>query len=104
MIKWWRKRAAQAWVRARQQEVAAYDRDCMRRINELRAHEGWSVTLICDNPDFDNGPNHAIEVFGEWYFKDCNLHTKGLVMPPELVVWGNRTFRGDLLLECRART
>lgn len=34
-------------------------------INILREHEGDSVTLYSDNPDFD-GPNNIIEASGDW--------------------------------------
>lgn len=35
-------------------------------IEQLRAPEGASVTLICDNPDFDMGANSAVEVNDYW--------------------------------------
>ena len=37
-------------------------------IDELRAGEGDSVTLACDNPDFTRDEHHdsCIEVFGDW--------------------------------------
>jgi len=41
-------------------------------IETLRAPEGHSVTLMCDNPDFNGQPNCAIEVCGDW----TNWHPK----------------------------
>ena len=70
---------------ARQREFEAYQLDCMRLINELREPEGWMLNLYCDNPDFDNGPNVTIDLFGDW---------------PE--GWVERKFTGTLLLECLA--
>ncbi|WP_027578417.1 hypothetical protein [Bradyrhizobium sp. Ai1a-2] len=35
-------------------------------IEALRAEEGHSVTLVCDNPDFNLGPNNAIEACGDY--------------------------------------
>lgn len=35
-------------------------------VEALRAPEGHSVTLVCDNPDFNGQPNCAIEVCGNW--------------------------------------
>lgn len=40
--------------------------EMMRLINILRAGEGDSVTLICDNPDFNMGANCAVECNGAW--------------------------------------
>lgn len=37
-----------------------------RLLSRLRDGEGSSVTLLCDNPDFNGQPNNAIEVCGEW--------------------------------------
>jgi len=48
-----------------QREDGAEFRRLVALINELRAGEGWSVTLMNDNPDF-GGPNCAIEVCGDW--------------------------------------
>ncbi|PDT77253.1 hypothetical protein [Bradyrhizobium sp. C9] len=48
-------------------------------VEALRADEGYSVTLICDNPDFNMGPNSAVEVCGD--FTD----------------WSERRFEGDNL-------
>lgn len=35
-------------------------------INELRAEEGSSVTIVCDNPDFNDLPDRAVDCSGEW--------------------------------------
>lgn len=35
-------------------------------IESLRTAEGHSVTLVCDNPDFNGQPNCAVEVCGNW--------------------------------------
>jgi hypothetical protein len=35
-------------------------------IEALRAPEGHSVTLVCDNPDFGPGPNAKVIVCGDW--------------------------------------
>ena len=32
----------------------------------LRADEGSSVTLLCDNPDFNGQPSNAVECCGDW--------------------------------------
>ncbi len=37
-----------------------------RAINVLRKNEGSSVLILCDNPDFNDGPNNAIEVSDDW--------------------------------------
>lgn len=50
-------------------------------VEKLRAPEGHSVTLICDNPDFGLGPNNAIEVCAEW------------------TRWCPRRFTGDTMLD-----
>ena len=34
-------------------------------VESLRAVEGHSVTLLCDNPDFNEQPN-CVEVTGDW--------------------------------------
>ena len=49
------------------------------RLSRLREGEGSSVTLLCDNPDFNGQPNNAIEVCGEW------------------TNWEDRRFTGDTL-------
>lgn len=35
-------------------------------VEALRAEEGHSVTLICDNPDFNMGPNNQVECCGDY--------------------------------------
>jgi hypothetical protein len=35
-------------------------------IEKLRASEGHTVTLMCDNPDFNGQPNCAVECAGDW--------------------------------------
>jgi len=37
----------------------------LKVINELREDEGSSVTILCDNPDFE-GPANAVVCCGEW--------------------------------------
>jgi hypothetical protein len=46
--------------------VAWREVEIVRLINILRADEGDSVTLFCDNPDFNMGPNSAVECNGHW--------------------------------------
>jgi hypothetical protein len=48
-------------------------------VEQLRAPEGASVTLICDNPDFE-GASAAVEVCDEW------------------TGWKYRRFEGDTVL------
>lgn len=50
-------------------------------IDKLREPEGHSVTLFCDNPDFNGQPNCAIEVCGDW------------------TGWEDKRFPGDTVLE-----
>lgn len=38
---------------------------CMIAINDLRAAEGASVTILCDNPEY-SGAACAIEVCDDW--------------------------------------
>ena len=40
--------------------------EIVRLIELLRADEGDSVTILCDNPDFNGQPNCAIECCGDW--------------------------------------
>jgi len=49
-------------------------------VDALRAPEGDSVTLLCDNPD--GPPNNAIECNGDW------------------TDWNDRRFSGETILEC----
>jgi hypothetical protein len=51
-------------------------------IEALRADEGSSVVLLCDNPDFNGMPNNAIEVNGAW------------------TDWKDVRFMGDTILDC----
>lgn len=54
-------------------------------LTALRRDEGDSITLLCDNPDFNGQPNNAVECCGEW------------------TDWKDRRFTGDsLLLAVRA--
>lgn len=54
-------------------------------LNALRADEGDSITLLCDNPDFNGMPNNAVECNGAW------------------TNWKDHRFTGDsLLLAVRA--
>ena len=40
--------------------------EIVRLIQLLRADEGDSVTLLCDNPDFNGQPNCAVVCNGDW--------------------------------------
>lgn len=40
--------------------------EAWRLVENLRAPEGHSITLLCDSPDFNGQPNCAIEVCAEW--------------------------------------
>lgn len=42
------------------------DSEIVRLINVLRADEGDSVEILCDNPDFNGQPNCAIVCCGDW--------------------------------------
>ncbi len=44
-------------------------------IDKLRESEGASVTILCDNPDFNGQPNCAIEVYAEWTGWRCERFT-----------------------------
>jgi hypothetical protein len=55
--------------------------DAWNLVETLRANEGHSVTLICDNPDFNGQPNCAVDVCGDW------------------TDWGQRRFTGDTILD-----
>lgn len=35
-------------------------------VEQLRAGEGSSVEILCDNPDFNGQPNNAVVCNGEW--------------------------------------
>lgn len=57
---------------------------CMALINWIRnEHEGWSLILFCDNPDFE-GERCAIEVEGHWSH----------------VGWTTKRFNGDSFAHC----
>lgn len=60
--------------------------ECLRLIDELRADEGNSVSILCPNPDFNGQPDHAVEVSAFWH---DNLDS-----------WQTRRFSGDTLLDC----
>jgi hypothetical protein len=47
----------------------------------LRAPEGASVTLVCDNPDFGAGPNNKVQCCDDW------------------TGWDEQEFTGDTVLE-----
>lgn len=48
-------------------------------LNDLRRDEGDTVTLLCDNPEFNGQPNNAVECNGGW------------------TEWQDRRFTGDTL-------
>lgn len=50
-------------------------------IESLRAPEGSTVMIICDNPDFNGQPNSAVECCGDW------------------TDWNERRFTGENVLE-----
>ncbi|TIU02366.1 MAG: hypothetical protein E5W43_01080 [Mesorhizobium sp.] len=37
-----------------------------KMIQDLRADEGSSVEILCDNPDFNGQPNNAVICCGDW--------------------------------------
>jgi hypothetical protein len=51
-------------------------------IDKLRAEEGDSVTIGCDNPDFNGQPNCHVTCCGGW------------------TGWEDERFTGDTVLEC----
>lgn len=51
-------------------------------LNELREGEGDTVTLMCDNPDFNGLPDRAVECCGHW------------------TDWHTERFQADTLHEC----
>lgn len=53
--------------------------DDFEPLNELRRDEGSSVTLLCDNPDFNGQPNNAVVCNGAW------------------TNWEDRRFTGDTI-------
>lgn len=69
----------------------------MNLIDELREREGWMLEICGDNPDFDNGPNCILNVFGDWVYEQT------LKTPLDLGIcrgWRNRRFDGDSLFDC----
>lgn len=50
-------------------------------VEAMRAPEGHSITLVCDNPDFNGQPNNAVDCCGEW------------------TGWDERRFTGETILE-----
>jgi hypothetical protein len=50
-------------------------------VESLRAPEGQSVALVCDNPDFNGQPNCAVDCCGDW------------------TGWDERRFAGDTILD-----
>ncbi|MES2602136.1 MAG: hypothetical protein V4602_15140 [Pseudomonadota bacterium] len=61
--------------------VAWRDVEMMRLINLLRSNEGDSVTILCNNPDFNGQPNNAVVCNGGW------------------TNWEDRRFSQDTLLD-----
>ena len=55
--------------------------EIVRLIELLRADEGDSVTLLCDNPDFNGQPNCAVVCNGDW------------------TSWVDRRFAADTILD-----
>ena len=52
------------WMPPRVIATGITDTQYVEALEFLRAHEGDSVTLLCDNPD--GTPDHAIECCGDW--------------------------------------
>lgn len=46
--------------------LSADDTALVATINYLRADEGDTVSLLCDNPDFNGQPSNAVECNGGW--------------------------------------
>ncbi len=40
--------------------------EAWRYVELLRADEGNSVEIVCDNPDFDGQPNSKVNCIGDW--------------------------------------
>lgn len=54
--------------------------ELIRLINLLRSEEGDSVTILCDNPDFNLGANNAVECNGSWTdWKDQRFEGESLL-------------------------
>lgn len=71
-------RADPAW-RAKWSAQQDDERPFLVMVQALRADEGDSITLLCDNPDFNGQPNNAVECCGAW------------------TGWTDRRFTGDTL-------
>ena len=54
----------------------------LEALNLLRSEEGSSVTILCDNPDFNGQPDRAIICCGDW------------------TDWEDRRFSSDRLTDC----
>jgi len=77
MYGWYQKVKERLKIVKRQKDaVKIYD-----LIDELRAGEGDSVTIFCENSSF-HGPNQKIAVNGEW------------------TSWEDQDFDGDTLVDC----
>lgn len=61
--------------------ASTHDSEIVRLIDVLRADEGDSVMICCDNPDFNGQPNCAIICNGDW------------------TGWVDRRFAADTLLD-----
>jgi hypothetical protein len=46
--------------------AASPEREIVALIDQLRSNEGDSVTILCDNPDFNGLPDRVIVVNGAW--------------------------------------
>lgn len=54
--------------------------ELIRLIDLLRSQEGDSVTILCDNPDFNMGANNAVECNGDWTgWKDQRFEGESLL-------------------------
>jgi hypothetical protein len=62
-------------------KLAAIALEKLGLIDRLRAGEGWAVTIVADNADFD-GPNSIIEVTADW------------------TNWEPKRFPGESVLHC----
>lgn len=78
---------ASAFVAESDAACAKYAVALVQALDELRSVEGWTVSICCDNPDFE-GPNCVIDVFGDW------------VVPGTGWRWNERRFEGESLLSC----
>lgn len=46
--------------------VMAKALECWLIVEELRANEGASVEILCDNPDFNGQPNCVVVLYDDW--------------------------------------